>query len=413
MRPALPTFLRPPVPLDRTAWRLVGALAVLGLTTGYQGTVTTTAITYVAKEFGASNGAQGNALAVIRADIIITLLIVRLADRHGRRRVLLGTAVIGPVLTALCALAPGLVGFAALQVVARGFVTATAILTSIVGVEELPAPVRAWASSLVVSAAALGSGFTLAVLPVAGLGDRGWRVLYLVPLLGIPAVRSIGRHVPESRSYVHLEEQRRAGRPDVRWSGHLRRVTIVLSWVMLATFFSNPARQFQNDFLREERGFSAGGLSLFGLLTNVPGTLGVLLGGRIADRRGRRPIVGWGLIGFALSMAAMFSSHGSMLWISAAFGSLVGAAVLPAMSIYGPELFPTALRSRSSGVITVGTRIGGALGLVLVGRLGDDGHLGPTLRILSLALVAAAVIVLTLVPETAGKELEELHPSDA
>ena len=412
MRPALPTFLRPPVALDQAMWRLLGALALIGFSTGYQGTVTTTSITYVAKEFGASSRSQGNALAVIRADIILTLLIVRLADRHGRRRVLMTCITVAPVLTAACALAPNLAGFAGLQVLARAFVTATAIQASIICVEELPAGARAWASSAIVSAAAFGSALTLVALPIAGTGVRSWRVLYLVPLLSLMAVRTIARHVPESRSYVRLEQQRSQGRAEARWSEHRGRMALILCWIVLMALFTNPARQFQNDFLREERGFTAGGLSLFGLLTNFPGTLGILLGGRIADRHGRRVVVGVGLMGFAAAMSSMFSSHGSALWLSSMVASVLGAATLPALAIYGPELFPTALRSRASGIITAGTRVGGAAGLVVVGRLGDNGNLGPTLRVLAISLVIAAVIVLTLVPETAGRELTDLHPSD-
>ena len=130
MTVVVPTFLRPPVALERSMWRLLGALSVVGLSTGYQGTVTTTSITYAAREFGASTGAQGNALAIIRADIVVTLLIVRLADRHARRRVLMTCALLAPMLTALCALSPSLAAFVVLQVIARGFVTAVAILAA-------------------------------------------------------------------------------------------------------------------------------------------------------------------------------------------------------------------------------------------------------------------------------------------
>ncbi len=240
MTVALPTFLRPPVALERSTWRLLAALSVIGLSTGYQGTVTTTSITYAAKEFAASTGAQGNALAIIRADIVVTLFVVRLADRHGRRRVLMTCALVAPVLTALCALSPTLAAFVMLQVIARGFVTAVAILAAIVGVEELPAGARAWASSGIVAAAALGSALTLVVLPVAGLGIRGWRVLYVVPLLALPAIRSIGRHIPESRSYVHLAEQRRAGKAEPRWTDHRRRLGLILCWIILMAVFTNP-----------------------------------------------------------------------------------------------------------------------------------------------------------------------------
>ncbi len=140
----VPSAVRPPVALGPDVVRMLRGLAVVFVTTGFCGTVTTNLITYVADEFGASRTEQGRALAAIRSDILISLVMVWIADRWGRRRTLLVTATLGITGTALCAAAPSLVGFTAMQIGARGFVTATAVIAAVLGVEEMPAPARAW-----------------------------------------------------------------------------------------------------------------------------------------------------------------------------------------------------------------------------------------------------------------------------
>ena len=60
---------------------------------GYLGTVVTQTITYATDGFGASDSAQGNLLAAVRVGVLLALVIVALADRRGRRRLVLGAAI--------------------------------------------------------------------------------------------------------------------------------------------------------------------------------------------------------------------------------------------------------------------------------------------------------------------------------
>jgi MFS family permease len=102
------------------------------------------------------------------------------------------------------------------------------------------------------------------------------------------------------------------------------------------------------------------------------------------------------------------------MWIAGVAAAVIGAAVLPALGVYGPELFPTSLRGRANGLLYVSDRLGGASGLLTVGFLaGPLGSLGRPLALLALGPLALSVIVLTLFPETAGVELETLNPEDA
>ncbi len=385
---------------------------VVGLVAGYQGSIVTQAISFVVDDFGSSKAQQGRALAAIRADVIITLVLVRLADRVGRRRMLLVCAVAAPLLTACTAAAPSLTVFACTQIIARAFVTATAVLVSVMGVEQMAARNRGWASSVLVAAAAIGSSLLFIPVYFADSSPGFWRVMFLPPLIGIGAALIAFRHIHETTRFKALEARRHAGGSDDSFRDFRSRLAVIGAWLILMGVFTTPARQYMNDFLREERSFTSQQVSAFGVLTNIPGMLGVLLGGALSDRRGRRRIVGIGLLGYGTASGLMYLSHGSLLWAAAMAGSLFGAIALPGLAILVPELFPTSLRSQASGMSTGFNRIGSAIGLFTAGFVADRFSVGPTLAVMSASVIVGALIVMFAVPEPAGRELETLNPGD-
>jgi MFS family permease len=94
-------------------------------------------------------------------------------------------------------------------------------------------------------------------------------------------------------------------------------------------------------------------------------------------------------------------------------GSVVGAAALPALGVYGPELFPTGLRGRAGGILALAGLAGSAAGLLIAGFLADDlGSLGPAIAALSIGPLAVALLVLVAYPETVDRSLEDLNPED-
>ena len=396
----------PPQRLDARAATALGALCALSWIVGYMGTILTQTITFAADEFGAGKGAQSFALAFVRADVIITVVLVARADRRGRRTVLLGTATAACVLTALCSLAPTLAWLAVGQVLARGFVTAGVLIVAIAVAEEMPAGARAYGVSLLALAAGGGAGMCVLLLNVCELAEWAWRLLYVVPLLAVPVVRHTGRNLAESRRF-------RAPHPDAGMAGHGPRFWLLAASGFLLNVFVAPASQFQNEYLRDERGFSGGRISLFTVLTGTPGLLGVIAGGRLAEHS-RRLV---GAVAVAVGVGAtvlVYLSTGWPLWAWSAIGSIVGAASVPALGVYGPELFPTALRGRANGVITGLARVGSVVGLLVAGAVADaTGRLGPAMSLLAGGPAVLAVLILVAYPETAHRELEELNPEDA
>jgi MFS family permease len=149
------------------------------------------------------------------------------------------------------------------------------------------------------------------------------------------------------------------------------------------------------------------------VLTNTPAGLGIVFGGRIADARGRRVVGAIGLVASAIGVAMFYRSTGWPLWMWSLVGNLVGAMSIPALGVYGPELFPTALRGRANGLLAVIGLCGSLIGLLGVGWLSDelDGFATP-MALAAIGPVLVAAIVLAAYPETARRELEELNPED-
>lgn len=417
-RPSYGYWWAPPDRLDPRAATILGLLCTVQVIDGYLGTVLTQTLTFAADEFGHGNTAQGIVLAIVRAGVLIALVTVAAADRRGRRELLMIAGVWSCAFTVVGALSPAMWFLAGSQLIARGLSTALGILILIIAAEEMPARSRAYALSVLVLAAGLGSGMAVWVLPVADLGEKGWRIIYLIPALAVFVVRWVGNRLPETRRFElarQADAEQPARAPDRQLTDRLRRRLVLLATsAFLLSMFAAPASSLQNDFLKDERGFSAAKISLFTVVTSTPAGIGVLVGGYLAEARGRRPVGAAGIVlGVGLTAWAFFMS-GLALWGLSLLGIVLGAMTVPALAVYLPELFGTHHRGRANGlIVTIGV-VGSAFGLLFAGLLSDrlGGELGPALALLALGPLIVAALVLLKYPETAGRELEDINPED-
>lgn len=399
----------PPGRLDQRAAGVLGLLCTISIVGGYLGTVLTQTATFAAAEFDGSTGDQADLLSGVRLSIGITLVIAVLADRVGRRPLIAFAAAAGCLATATGAFAPHLLALGGTQVVARGFTGALVLLIVIVSAEEMPHGSRAYAYSVLSMCQALGAGTCLWALPLADIGGDGspaWRILYVLPLLYLPVVAGVRRHLPESRRFAtrHVEAP---------IAGHGGRFWLLAVSLFLLAVFATPASQLGNDFLKEARGFSATGISLFTVATATPAVIGIVVGGRLADTRGRRLVGAVGIAGGTVLSVVAFSSTGAALWMWALVQNIVAASVVPAMGVYRPELFPTSLRGKAAGAIELFALAGAVTGLQVVGNLVDGGTTyGGAFAAVAIAPLIVAVLVLTVYPETAHLSLEDINPED-
>jgi MFS family permease len=397
----------PPARLDARSAAILSRLCGLSMLAGYLGTIITQTMTYAAKQFHAGSGAQGATLATVRFGVLASMVLLAISDRRGRHGLLRVAAVGGVIAAAAGALSPNLWVLGGTQTVSRAFSTTLALLITVVAAEEMPAGGRAYAASVLAMTAALGAGGAVILLAFADKAIWAWRIVYVFPLLVLPWFLKIVRRLPESRRFVRPHGK-------ATMAGHRGRLALLAASGFFGLMFLAPVTQFQNDFLRKEHAFSALGITIFTIFTNTPGGIGVVVGGRLADVRGRRMIGAIGTIGGALFLTLGYQTGGPLLWAAWIVGTIIAAMCVPALSVYGPELFPTALRGRANGFITLAGVCGSAVGLVIAGHLRDHFHrYGPAFAVLAAGPLVVAVLVITLYPETAHMELEELNPEDA
>ena len=402
----------PPARFDARSAQVLSRLCGMALLAGYLGTIITQTLTFAADEFGAATSARGNTLAAVRIGVLLSLGLMVLADRRGRQRLLVAAAAGGATFAAAGALAPNLWVLGTTQTLSRACSTAMGLLIAVIAAEEMPAGGRAYGASVLAMTGALGAGVAVMLIPIADVAEPAWRVIYVVPLVALPVFLAIGRRIPESRRFVRVAHGATRSAATA-FTGHRARLALLCATAFFGLMFTSPNSQFQNDFLRDEHGFSALQLTIYTLATGTPAGIGVVVGGRLADTHGRRLVGAAGTLGGVALLVLAYQSSGPWLWITAIFGGMVAAVTVPALAVYGPELFPTALRGKANGVISLAGVAGGAVGLVLGGRFQEHfGRFGPGLALLGIGPLVVAVLVLTFYPETAHKELEDLNPED-
>ena len=394
--------------LDARASSALGVLCMASAVAGYVGTSMSQTITYASDDFHLhGDRPQSVALAAARVCVFLAVAIVAFADRRGRRRLLLWSATGALVFGATTALAPSIGWFTFSQILTRSCSTAMGVLITVLAAEEMPKGARAFGVSALGMSAALGAGMCVIALPLADTGEGGWRWLFVIPLVALPLLWHVATRLHESRRFERPHDIPSA-------IGHHDRLVLLAVSVFLLQLFTQPASALQNEFLRDERNYSAFGISLFTICTSTPAGIGIVAGGRLADVHGRRIVGAIGLVVGVGGTVLVYLTSGVSMWTWSVVASVIGGATLPALGVYGPELFPTGVRARANGVLVVAGVTGSVAGLLAAGWMADHfGGLGHALAILAIGPAILVGVVLLRYPETAHLELEELNPEDA
>ena len=383
-------------------------LALASLSSAFINTLFTQTVVYAAKEFDISNTQQGVAAAIVRWGIVITIPLVALADRRGRRKLMIALAWIAPLVTSLGALSPNFAFLVATQTVGRPLGLTLDVLIAVVLIEEMPRDRRAIATGLLAIVSGLGAGIAVATLPFADIAQWSWRLSYVTTIVWVLIAFSLKKHLPETQRFTE-----RIGREVVDDRLNKARLTNICIVVFLTNIFIASISIFQNRYLDEERGYSAFSVALFTAATSVPGVIGLLLGGRVADARGRRILASTMVPLGALLFTLSFTYHGAAMWATAIGGGIALAFSYPALAVYRGELFPTHRRSLAGGLIMTSALVGGSIGLITTGQMVDgDFSYGATISLMAIGPLIASILVYVKFPETANKELEEINQGD-
>jgi MFS family permease len=400
----------PPDRLNPRQAHVLGLLAAASLSAAFVNTLFTQTVNFAAADFGISKGGQGIAGVIVRCGIVIALPFTLMADRVGRRRVMVMLAWMAPICSAIGALAPNFWVLTVSQAIGRPLGIALDLLIAVMATEEMPRSSRAYALSILAMASGLGAGIAVMSLPLADLGPAGWRLVYVVSLVWLVVALDLTRRLRETPRFEAMHASVHLPKVHLR----RRRFFTIASVAVFANLFVAPASFFQNRYLADIRGYSGGGIALFTVATATPAALGFVLGGRIADTVGRRRVLAIALPLATALLVASFNVWGRPMWLCAGFGGFSGGVAYPAFAVYRTELFPTARRGQAGGYLSALALVGGSAGLLTAGALLDRGwSYGHVMGVLAAGQAVAAVVALITYPETAHHTLEELNPEDA
>ena len=201
-------FLGRPPALTRHQWQVIGLLGLASLFDQYDLQLFSLALKQIQADLAIPEARLGDLGAIVRLGALPAFLIAVVADRLGRRRVLLFTIVAYTVLTGATAFAQDATTFVVLQFFARTFAVAELLLAYVVIVEELDPKFRGWGVGALTALAACGNGLAMALFSLVDVLPGGWRSLYLVGFFPLVWVAWMRRRLPETRRFVsqHAEE---------------------------------------------------------------------------------------------------------------------------------------------------------------------------------------------------------------
>jgi MFS family permease len=406
----------PPVPFTPEQAARLGALAAVALAANFSGALLSQNGDAVTSAFDRSDEALGVALAIARAGVLVSLVAIALADRLGRRRLILLGLAGACAANLVTALSPTFEVFTGAQLFNRALVNTVLIVAGIAAVEDAPEGARAFATGMF--ALALGAGYGLAVvlLPFADLGDYGWRISFAASAALVLFVPMIARHLRETKRYVRVADrtERRGRVREVFDRAYGARFLLLGLAAFLTNVFSAPSSQLSNRYLTQSHDFTNADVAVFRTVTaGLPGLIGVLLASRLAESRGRRPVTIVGLLVATIFQAAFFLGDDAVLWITPVVAIIAAACAALALGTLDAELFPTEVRGTSSGFLLVSAVAGSAVGLVLATQLKSVvGGLGPAIALCGIASLLAALFVVPRLPETADRRLDDVSPSE-
>ncbi len=370
----------------------------------------------IKKSFDLTDARWTDMLSFMRAGALVALVAGGLADRFGRRRVILYSLLAMAGANLLSAFAPDPATLTVLQTFARGFATAAGIVAAVGALEEAPERARAFATTMIALAGGVGFSLNVILLPLSDFAPWAWRGMLFVSAASALMIRRIGSHLEESKRYERIARAPiQRGRLGEVFGAQYRRRFILMA---LIGFFMNvlsaPSAQLTNTYLTDVHDYSNRFILLFRFATTTaPGFLAIAVSGRLLERYGRRPVAIVALSVGSAIRALFFLSGGPILWFASGIGDAALAIGALAIGTQNVELFPTETRGTSNGLVTVISVMGSVVGLQIAGRLRDPfGGIGRSIALCALGTFIAAVLVVPFLPETNQRDLDEISPSE-
>lgn len=400
-------------PLTRRQWHMLGVVALAAIINRYAYALLSVALAQIQDGLGIAEAHLGVIGAGIQLGAVPALLVFLLADRVGRRRMLLISFGGHSLLTGLTAFAQTPAAFVVLQFSAWVFLIGGFTLGAVMVIEEIDEDARGWGIGAYGALAAVGYGMSWAAFSFVDVLPGGWRALYAIGFIGLAVLPLLHRHLPETDRFKRVRHRNTSTLMPLLSLVRMYpgRFVMLGSVFILVNFGSYAAGFLEVKFVQETHGWSPVAISLLALGGGLVGITASTQVGALGDRFGRRRVTTWFAIAYPVLLMAFFNAPAFLLPI-AWIGSLVAMlGVIVSLSTFTGELFPTSYRSTAAGMQAAMMTVGSILSLAVESALySASGSHAIAVTLMMLVMLAVPLIVAFAFPETRGLTLEQIAP---
>lgn len=295
-----------------------------------------------------------------------------MADRYGRKVILLATLIIFSVATGLSALAASFAILCVLRFIAGVGLGGELPVASTLVSESVPIKERGRIIVILESFWAAG-WLAAAVISYFVIPDYGWRAAFIIGALPVFYAIYLRRAIDDSPRYQQQKQQAKLSflqRISFIWSKPYRRSTIVLWILWFTVVFSYYGMFLWLPSVMVLKGFTLVKSFQYVLLMTLAQLPGYFTAAYFIEKFGRKFVLVVYLL-FTAVCALWFglAETEAALLTAGALLSFFNLGAWGGMYAYTPELYPTAARATGVGFAASFGRIGGILGPFLVGML--------------------------------------------
>jgi MFS family permease len=360
--------------------------------------------------FGLSFGLAGPMIAGIGV----------VADRIGRKLVLMASIVLSSIFVTLHAVAPNIVVLGILRTFGFASGGSQVPITGTIVVEESPARYRGVLSGALQAGYPMG-WFLASLLAAPILGRWGWRPVFLIGLVSIPFILVVAKLIRETSRFEEHRATLSSGAAQSEparirhlFAPDLIRTTIVLflgEFLHVAAYGGSAF--YMPTYFVEVRGFSIEQSTMLVGAAYGIGAIGYVLSSFVGEFliTRRNVIVLWSWIGTVLFLC--------LIWLTASVLSIIIVFGLMTMFFYGTtavkftflaEHFPTRVRATGVGfsgalAVNLGLALGPLVTSYAIGRLGWNIAFS---TFVAIPLFLSGLVFLSLPPVPSGVEVEDI-----
>ncbi len=438
------------LPASRELWRILLLAGIAWLIKSYDIGIMGNALPSLATQYHLSSFLTGTLTTISTVGLVIAIIPAgRLADRIGRKQVLiLGTGWYA-LFTLLCGFAPNITLLIILRFISGLGMGAVFPIPYAMASELTSRHIRGAMAAFLDSFLSFGYFLSplLALLLIPHVGvDTGWRILFYIggiPLLFVPILykwfpesprwlQIKGRDDEADRIVSALENavERRSGKPlpelvleDTSLSEQLEknvsharfrreyvRRTAMMCVIFACIFIIFYAVQTYTPTVLIKQGYGVGNAFLLTTIIVLASIPGKYAAGYAVEHWGRKPTLIWFSTIAAISAVIFgFAPNAVIAIIFGCFMSFFGIGVDPVVKIYGAEQYPTRIRETGVSIFEgVGRLFSGVLApYIMAYMLASFNVAGSYIFIAVVAMIGVAVVVV-LGTETRGEALEKV-----